>query len=189
MKTRFLALTMGALMITGAAQAAQPAAAPAAPAAAAPAPLAPPVAAKSDTMETLTLDGRFKILVKGLDDTNLSSLVKATPNLTIFAPTDAAFNALPADQLAKAQADKATMQQLLLLHMINAPVDSSKIKGAKGPLPTVGGKKVLLDGSEDTVMKVGGADIVQADVKPAKGLIQVVDHILVEDTSPPTPAQ
>jgi hypothetical protein len=43
MKTRFLALTMGALMITGAAQAAQPAAAPAAPAAAAPAPLAPPV--------------------------------------------------------------------------------------------------------------------------------------------------
>lgn len=192
MKTRLLLTALGALSIATAAAAQPEAPAPeaAAPAAAAPAPapLSPPVAAKADTMETIILDGRFKILVKGLEDTNLAGLVKSTPALTLFAPTDEALNALPPGELAKLQEDRAAMQQFLLLHMINAPVDSSKIKGAKGPLPTVGGKQILIDGSEEAAPRVGGANIVQLDVKPASGLLHVVDRALVVDTSPPAPA-
>lgn len=188
MKTKILALVLGAALMTSGAALAQPAAAPASAPAAAPAPLSPPLVAKGDLMNTIIMDGRFKVLVKGLEDTNLVALLKSAPNITLFAPTDAAFSALPAGQLDALSNDKAAMQQLLILHMINAPVESSKIKGAKGPLKTVGGKPILLDGSEETVLKAGGAAIVQADLKPSTGLIQVVDAILQPDATPVEPA-
>jgi uncharacterized surface protein with fasciclin (FAS1) repeats len=74
-------------------------------------------------------------------------------------------------------ANKDALQKLLTHHIINARVDSSKIKGAKGPVPSVAGNPIVLDGSTE-VLKADNADIVQADVAASNGLIQVVDQVL-----------
>jgi uncharacterized surface protein with fasciclin (FAS1) repeats len=142
--------------------------------------LAKPVAVQGDLVDTLKLNGQFTTFVGGLDATNLSGLLKTNKNLTVFAPTDAAFAAMPADQLAKLKSDKAAMQKFLLHHIVNAPIPSSKIKGAKGPVPSGAGDQILLDGSDESgALKVDGATIVQPDVQTASGLLQVVDHVLV----------
>jgi len=138
------------------------------------------VAPNGDLIDTLKASGQFKTFVAGVDATNLTQLLKTNKNLTVFAPTDAAFAALPAGEVAKLQSDKAAMQKFILHHVINAPVDSAKIKGARGPVPSGAGDSVLLDGSDEGgVLKADGARIVQADVRTASGLLHVVDRPLV----------
>lgn len=141
---------------------------------------AKPVAVQGTLLDTLKLSGQFTTFVGGVDSTNLASLFKSQPQITVFAPTDAAFATMPAADLDKLKADKVAMQKFILHHLINAPVDSSKIKGAKGPIPSGAGDTILLDGSDEGgKMKVDGATIVQADLKTASGLLHVVDRPLI----------
>lgn len=133
-----------------------------------------------DIVETVKASGQFDILVKALDATNLTGLLQNNSGLTVFAPTDAAFAALPAGELDRlmAEENRAELQQLLTYHIINARLDSSKIGGAKGPVPTVAGSNIEIDGSGETWM-VGQAEIVQADVMADNGVIHVVDKVLM----------
>jgi uncharacterized surface protein with fasciclin (FAS1) repeats len=199
---RLLTAAAAVSLIAGAAaaQAPAPAAAPAAPAAlaaavttSAPVPLSKPLVANTDSMTTLRLNGQFTTLVKALDATNLSPLLQQPRNLTLFAPTDAAFAALPPGQLDKMLADptKAALQKLLLHHIINAPVPSAKIKGTRGPWPSGAGDHIVLDGSQEGVLKADNAFIVQPDVTTSNGTIQVVDEVMIAGSVPetnPTPA-
>jgi uncharacterized surface protein with fasciclin (FAS1) repeats len=170
--------TTGTAANVQATETAQPApAATPAPAAGAP---AKPVAVQGDLVDTLRLNGQFTTFLKGVDATNLTGLLKTNKNLTVFAPTDAAFAAMPPAELAHLQSDKTAMQKFLLHHIINAPIPSSKIKGAKGPVPSGAGDQVMLDGSDESgTLKADGATIVQSDVQTGSGLVQVVDHVLV----------
>lgn len=141
---------------------------------------AKPVAVQGTLLDTLKLSGQFTTFVGGVDSTNLASLFKSQPQITVFAPTDAAFATMPVADLDKLKADKVAMQKFILHHLINAPVDSAKIKGAKGPIPSVAGDTILLDGSDEGgKMMVDGATIVQADLKTASGLLHVVDKPLI----------
>jgi uncharacterized surface protein with fasciclin (FAS1) repeats len=86
------------------------------------------------------------------------------------------------------------LQQILKYHLITVPVDSTKIRGAKGPVPTVENSPVIIDGSNPDDLKVNDADIIQADVRTANGgVINVIDKVLIPSDSPyappaPTPA-
>lgn len=135
------------------------------------------VVAKGDIIETAKAAGKFNTFVKAAEATNLTSVLKTNKNLTVFAPTDAAFAALPAGELDRLMADKPQLQKLLTHHVINARVDSTKIKGARGSVTTVAGDQVQLDGSGDALM-AGSATIVQADVMATNGVIHVVDKVL-----------
>lgn len=146
----------------------------------APAAAAKPVSVQGDLVDTLKLSGQFTTFVGGIDATNLAGLLKTNKNLTVFAPTDAAFATMPAADLAKLKGDKAAMQRFVLHHVVNAPIDSAKIKGAKGPVPSGAGDTILLDGSDEAgALKVDGATIVQADLRTGSGLLHVVDHVLI----------
>lgn len=156
-------------------------AAPLAASAQAPAPAAAkPVAVQGTLLDTLKLSGQFNTFVAGVDATNLAAVFKSYPQITVFAPTDAAFASMPAADLDKLKADKAAMQKFILHHLVNAPFDSSKIKGVKGPVPSGAGDTILLDGSDEGgKLMVDGATIVQADLKTASGLLHVVDKPLI----------
>ena len=67
---------------------------------------------------------------------------------------------------------------MLIYHLVNASVDSSKIKGAKGPVPSVESHPLQVDGS-GAVLKINDADIIQSDVRATNGIIQVVDKVLI----------
>jgi uncharacterized surface protein with fasciclin (FAS1) repeats len=157
------------------------------------APLAKPVVANGDLLDTLKLNGQFTTFTGGVDATNLGGLLKANKNLTVFAPTDAAFAAMPAADLAALKANKTAMQKFILHHIVNAPIPSTKIKGAKGLLDTGAQDKMLIDGSDPGgALKVDGGTIVQADLQTGSGLLQVVDHVLIAgqgDMTMPAPAE
>lgn len=165
---------------------AAPPAAPAAPSAA-PVHIAP----AGDIVQTLQAGGQFTTLIAALNATNLTPVLKNNKGLTIFAPTDAAFAASGdvKGQIAKGdQAYLSTLQKLLLHHIINAEVDSSKFKGAHGPVNDGAGGKIVLDGVGPT-FKADQANILQADVRATNGLINVVDQVLKAGSVPETVAQ
>ena len=153
---------------------------------------APQVKVDGDLVDTLKLSGQFTIFTKGIDATNLAGMLKANKNLTVFAPNDAAFAAMPAADLAKLTSDKAAMQRFIVHHIINAPFPAAKIKGVKGPVPSGAGDTILVDGTDESgLLKVDGATIIQADIQTASGLLQVVDRVLIAGqgaVEPATPA-
>jgi uncharacterized surface protein with fasciclin (FAS1) repeats len=157
--------------------------------AAAPAPQAPaaasPVVAKGDLIDTATASGQFSTFLKAVGAVNLTSVLKTNQNLTVFAPTDAAFAALPAGELDKLMLPEngPLLQKVLTYHLINAKVDSTKIKGAKGEVKSVEGSSLLLDGSGTTPM-VDGAAITQTDVMASNGVLHVVDKVLIPKDVP-----
>jgi len=146
---------------------------------------ASPVVAKGDLVETARASGQFTTFIKALDATNLTSVLKTNQNLTLFLPTDAAFAALPAGELDKWMLPEngPALQKVLTYHLINAKVDSSKIKGAKGEVKSVEGSALTLDGSGATPM-VDSAAIVQADVMASNGVLHVVDKVLLPKDLP-----
>jgi uncharacterized surface protein with fasciclin (FAS1) repeats len=158
-------------------------------AASAPAPQAPaaasPVVAKGDLIDTATASGQFTTFLKAVSAVNLTSVLKTNQNLTLFAPTDAAFAALPAGELDKLMLPEngPMLQKVLTYHVSNAKVDSTKIKGAKGEVKSVEGSSLLLDGSGATPM-VDNATITQTDVMASNGVLHVVDKVLIPKDVP-----
>lgn len=146
---------------------------------------ASPVVAKGDLIETAKASGQFNTFLKAVSAVNLTSVLKTNQNLTLFAPTDAAFAALPAGQLDKLMLPEngPMLQKVLTYHLINAKVDSTKIKGAKGEVKSVEGSPLMLDGSGETPM-VDSATITQTDVMATNGVLHVVDKVLMPKDVP-----
>jgi uncharacterized surface protein with fasciclin (FAS1) repeats len=131
-----------------------------------------------DIIGTLKASGQFTILLKALDASNLTGFLQGAGPYTIFAPTDAAFQALPAgalDNLMKPD-NAAQLQALLAYHLINAAVPTAKIQGTKGPIPTAAQKDIQVDGT-GTPLKVNNADI-EGQGAASNGLVYAIDKVL-----------
>lgn len=179
---RILTTTAAVALIAGVAHAQTPTAPGAeAVAKAEPTPPATPpkVVAAGDIVATAKASGQFGTFLKAAEATNLTGLLQKTLNLTVFAPTDAAFAALPAGELDKLMLpeNKAQLQKVLIYHVINARVGSSDFKGATRKAATVAGPSVELAGG--ATLKVNDAEIVQSDVVASNGIIHVVDRVLM----------
>ena len=151
-------------------------AAPAAPAL----PPSPNLTANGNLVSTLKASGKFSILVKAIESTNLAQTLSTAQNITLFAPTDDAFHALPAGELDRLlmPANLPLLQKVVIYHLVNLPLDSTKIRGAKGPVKTVENGDVVIDGGGEVLM-VNNADIIQADVHASNGYIHVIDKVLI----------
>lgn len=184
--SRLLTAAAAIALLAGAANAQSTTSATTAPAPAGQAPAAAaPVVAKGDLIDTATASGQFTTFLKAVSAVNLTSVLKTNQNLTLFAPTDAAFAALPAGELDKLMLPEngPLLQKVLTYHLINAKVDSTKIKGAKGEVKSVEGSPLLLDGS-GAQPKVDDANILQTDVIASNGVLHVVDKVLLPKDVP-----
>jgi uncharacterized surface protein with fasciclin (FAS1) repeats len=110
---------------------------------------------------------------------------------TVFAPTNAAFAALPAgtvETLLKPE-NKGTLDKILTYHVVPGRLDSRMLDqqiragGGKAVLKTVQGDPLTVQGSGKNLMvtdeKGGSARITIADVYQSNGVILVVDKVLM----------
>ena len=142
-------------------------------------PAATTSAAADDVIDVLRAQGQFTTLLSALDRAQLTETLATRPAITLFAPTDAAFAALPEDERARLL-DPANAQELrnrLLYHVIVADVTGAQIEGARGAVPTAGGAQVLIDGTGDAI-KVDAATVVRADLDASNGGVYVIDRVL-----------
>ncbi len=96
--------------------------------------------------------------------------------ITLFAPTDAAFDALPADAVARMRADPALLRTVLAHHLVDGRLTASAI--ATGEFVTHAGDTLDVVASGGRVT-VGAATVTDADIMATNGIVHVVDAVLV----------
>jgi uncharacterized surface protein with fasciclin (FAS1) repeats len=101
---------------------------------------------------------------------------------TVFAPTDAAFNALPAGVLDGLVADPTgALTDVLLYHVLSASVGSSALTNGQFA-STMNGDSVVVTISGTDVF-INNAKVTTADITTDNGIVHVIDAVLVPGTT------
>jgi uncharacterized surface protein with fasciclin (FAS1) repeats len=120
-------------------------------------------------------------LVTAVTAAGLAPTLAGEGPFTVFAPTNAAFAALPEGTLEALLADPTgALAEILQLHVIaGAAVDSAAAVAAAGTtIETLGGPvRVELVG--DT-LTIGGAAVIMTDIVASNGIIHVIDAVITE---------
>ena len=139
-------------------------------------------AAEKDIVETAVEAGQFKTLAAALQAAGLVETLKGAGPFTVFAPTDAAFAALPAgtvEELLKPE-NKAQLTEILTYHVVPGKVMSGDLKdGMKAA--TVEGAEVVID--LDNGPMVNDAKVVTPDVPASNGVIHAIDKVIMPPKS------
>ena len=137
---------------------------------------------KKDIVDTAMEAGNFNTLVAAVKAAGLVDTLKGEGPFTVFAPTDAAFEALPegtVENLLKPE-NKDQLVGILTYHVVPGKVMSSDLsEGMKAG--TVQGQEVTvtLEGGP----KINGADISAPDVEASNGVIHVIDEVILPSSS------
>jgi len=137
-----------------------------------------PTAAAQDIVAIASGNGQFKTLTKALGSAGLVTTLQGKGPFTVFAPTDAAFAALPkgtVENLLKPE-NKAQLTKILTYHVVPGSVLSTSLKS--GDVKSVEGSSLKVAVSTGKVT-VGGANVVKADIKASNGVIHVIDKVLM----------
>jgi Secreted and surface protein containing fasciclin-like repeats len=139
----------------------------------------PAYAADKDIVDTAVGAGDFKTLAAALEAADLVSTLKGEGPFTVFAPTDAAFEKLPAgtlDTLLKPE-NKQQLVDILTYHVVPGKVLAADVVGLD-EAKTVNGKMidVQVDGS---AVKVNEANVTATDVAASNGVIHVIDQVIL----------
>lgn len=139
--------------------------------------------AAADIIDTAIGAGQFTTLVAAVQAAGLEGALRAEGKKTVFAPTDAAFAALPAgtlDDLLKPE-NKEKLIAILAYHVVDGKTRSKDLAGKTLDVATLNGAKLSVDGTNG--VKVGGANVVTADIYASNGVIHVIDAVLLPPAS------
>ncbi len=142
------------------------------------APALPPVSSEN-VIEVLKMHGRFTTLLQALDQAQLTETLATRDRITIFAPTDSVFAALPEGERARLldPANAQELRNLMLYHVLVADLTPEQIQGARGPIATAGGIEVTIDGTGDAIV-IDNARVTDPAIDASNGGIYVIDKLL-----------
>jgi uncharacterized surface protein with fasciclin (FAS1) repeats len=120
--------------------------------------------------------GTFKTLLVALDAAGLTSTLEGAGPFTVFAPTDAAFAALPTGTLEGLLADKEALTKVLLYHVISGREMSGNLADGRS-LATLEGEDLAV--STANGVRVDDATVVGADIEASNGVVHVIDRVLI----------
>lgn len=133
-------------------------------------------ASKKDLLATLQADSRFQMLVQALNTTGMAPLLRTRGPLTLFVPTDAAFDKLMGGKREQFLKQPGILKALLRHHILRAYVPTKQLSRLRNAL-TASGYTVNIDGNSG--IKVNGAAIIEGDMHASNGVIHVIDTVLV----------
>jgi uncharacterized surface protein with fasciclin (FAS1) repeats len=143
--------------------------------------------AAADTTEMATAPGtivevaqgnpEFSTLVTAVTAAGLGEALSGAGPLTVFAPTNAAFEALPAGLLEKLllPENKEVLTKILTYHVVPAKVMADDV--AAGDVNTLEGSAFSI--TTEGGVKVNTANVTATDVAASNGVIHVIDAVLV----------
>jgi uncharacterized surface protein with fasciclin (FAS1) repeats len=150
-----------------------------------------PMYASKDIVDNAVNSKDHTTLVAAVKAADLVQTLKGPGPFTVFAPTNAAFAALPAgtvDHLLKPE-NKAALRKVLTYHVVAGKMDTATLAKAvdagagKATLTEVSGGTLTVTRSGSTIMlsdESGGmAHVTIADVVQSNGVIHVVDKVLL----------
>ena len=140
------------------------------------------LAGDADIVDTAVSAGDFNTLAAALTAAGLVETLKGEGPFTVFAPTDAAFAALPegtVETLLKPE-NKDQLVAVLTYHVVPGKVMSGDlVDGMKAT--TVQGGEITID--LDNGPMVNDAHVVTPDIAASNGVIHVIDKVILPPES------
>jgi transforming growth factor-beta-induced protein len=127
--------------------------------------------------QTAAKNGEFTILLKAVKAAGLESALNGAGPLTVFAPTDKAFEALPEGTLEKLLKDKEKLTSVLTYHIINSKLSSKQVV-KMDKARTVNGQEFKIVKNDKGLM-VDDASVVTTDIECSNGVIHVIDKVIL----------
>lgn len=134
-------------------------------------------------LELARMNPNLSTFVQLLEQSGLASSLEVAGPVTLFAPTNQAFEALSKeryDSLTNLQ-DQALLTELINMHILPSEVSTAQFNSRQF-IDREGDDIAINTEADGTVVYVGGAQIVKSDVKAANGILHVIDGII--ETSP-----
>ena len=154
---------------------------------AAPSPSPSETMAASDIVDTAVAAGDFTTLAAALTAAELVETLKGTGPYTVFAPTDAAFEKLPAGTVETLLEDpKGDLTQILTYHVVEGKVMAADVVTMDGQkVPTVQGGELTINVDGDKVSLTdaagGTSNVTATDIEASNGVIHVIDSVLMPE--------
>ena len=125
-------------------------------------------------------DDRFSTLVTAVKEAELAGTLDSGGPFTVFAPTNAAFDKLPEDQLnALLQPEnRDQLRSILTYHVVPGRVMAADIAGKQLQADTANGQKLPIDATGGAV-QAGNATVIKTDITASNGVIHVVDSVIL----------
>lgn len=134
-----------------------------------------------DIVDTAAGSKDCTTLVAAVKAAGLVDALKGKGPFTVFAPTDAAFKALPAgtvEALLKPE-NKGKLTNILTYHVISGNVMAADVKTMKAT--TLFGQEASIEVKNGKVT-IDGANVVTTDIKCSNGVIHVIDKVILPKT-------
>lgn len=135
-------------------------------------PPAPPVAIP----ETAARLPELGTLHRLLGEAGLADTLRGPGPYTVFAPSDAAFKAVPEATMKQLASDRELLRSVLTYHVVAGKVASGDVRN--GNVKTVQGANVAL-ARAGSYVTVEDAMVTQPDVDAANGVVHVIDRVLI----------
>lgn len=141
---------------------------------------------EKNIVEVAQSAGQFNVLVQAAVKAGLADFLSTENNLTVFAPTDAAFAALLKDLglTSLDQIDAAMLGNILKYHVVSGVVYSKDLKSGYVPtLSTFSGNSIsMYVNVEEGVTINKNTKVTAADIKAKNGVIHVIDKVILPPT-------
>jgi uncharacterized surface protein with fasciclin (FAS1) repeats len=135
-----------------------------------------------DIVEIAAAEPSFSTLVAALGAAGLVDTLKGPGPFTVFAPTNAAFAALPAgtlDSLLMPE-NRARLTDILTYHVVPGMITSTDLIGQRLNVASLQGQALRIDATNKLgTVRVNNARVTQADIIGSNGVIHVIDKVLL----------
>jgi len=131
-----------------------------------------------DIVAVASANPDFSTLVAAVGAAGLVETLQGPGPFTVFAPTNAAFDALPAGLVDKLllPENKDVLVQILTYHVVGAKVMAADV--AAGDVASVEGSPITI--TVDGGVKLNGsANVTATDVAASNGVIHVIDAVIL----------
>lgn len=116
-------------------------------------------------------------LVSAVKKAGLVDTLNSSEDITVFAPTNAAFEKIPEADLEKVMNDKEMLTKVLTYHVVGEPLPKEKL--AEGTYPTLAKEDLTTAGSGDSYKVNDEAAVGCGNVKTANATVHIVDSVLM----------
>lgn len=141
--------------------------------------------AAQSTVADIVLDTpELSTLGAALEQARMLEVLRGSGPFTLFAPSEAAFDALPPEQLDALLADSDALTRVLNHHVIQGALPSAEFADA-GTLTALDNSDLEVSAAEDDSLTVGGAAVITSDVQTMNGVIHVIDKVLLPENMEP----
>jgi len=148
---------------------------------------APATILPATVVDAATADGSFTTLLTALDAADLTTTLQGEGPFTVFAPTDAAFEALPDGTLDALLADIPALTDVLTYHVV-AGLHKAEHVTMMPSFTTLQGQDIAISVDNGTVTINGSATVTMTDIETQNGVIHVIDAVLTPEEDTPAPS-